>query len=54
MNNKTERFSYEGGCGIRERTHIEALKKELAWGIDKRLQIISNNLLFKTVKPLRN
>ena len=39
-------------------THINfrPLKEELVWAIhvDKRLQIISNILLFKTVIPLRN
>ena len=30
------------------------LKDELAWAIDKRLWVISNKILFKTVIPLRN
>ena len=30
------------------------LKQELAWVIDKRLRVISNKMLFKTVVPLRN
>ena len=30
------------------------LKEELAWAIDKWLQVISNKMLFKTVIPLRN
>ena len=30
-----------------------SLKEELAWAIDKRLQIIINTMLFKTVIPLR-
>ena len=29
ISNKTEHFSYKGGCGMRGRTHIEAFKKEL-------------------------
>ena len=29
-------------------------KEELAWVIDKRLRVISNKMLFKTVLPLRN
>ena len=37
---------------------IKTFKKELAWAIDKRLQIISNKMLFKTVsyttKKLKN
>ena len=48
------RFSYKGGCGVRGFTHIEAIKEELAWATDKRLQVISNIMLFKTVIPLRN
>ena len=27
ISNKTKRFSYKGGCGVRERTHIEAFKR---------------------------
>ena len=30
------------------------LKEELAWAIDKRFQVNSNVMLFKTVIPLRN
>ena len=37
-----ECFSYKDGCGIREYTHIETLKEELAWATDKWLQVISN------------
>ena len=29
-------------------------KEELAWAIDKRLQVISSKMLYKTVIPLRN
>ena len=36
-----ERFNYKGGCSIHERTPIETFKKELAWVIDKQLQVIS-------------
>ena len=39
-------------CGLH--TLIEAFKKELAWTTDKRLQVISNITLLKTVIPLRN
>ena len=50
-----EHFSYKGGCGICERTHIEVFKKEeLAWAIDKQLRLINNKMLFKTVVSLRN
>ena len=50
--NKTEYFSYKGGCGICKCTHIKLFKEELAWAIDERLQVIS--MLFETVIPLRN
>ena len=33
---------------------LSHLKEELTWVIDKRLWVISNNMLFKTVVPLRN
>ena len=33
-----EHFSYKGECGERKRTCIEALKEDLAWAIDIRLQ----------------
>ena len=49
-----ERFSYKGGCGIRELMHIEDLKEELASTIHKRLQVISNIMLFETAIPQRN
>ena len=47
LRNKTERFSYKGGCGIRKCMHIEMFKEELVWAIDERLQVISNKKLFK-------
>ena len=49
---KTECFNYKGGYGVHGLMHIEAFKEELAWVIDKRLQVISNKMLFKTVIPL--
>ena len=49
-----ERFSYKGGCGLCECLRIEVFKEELAWAIDKRLRVVSNKMLFKTVIPLRN
>ena len=49
-----ERLQLKGGCGICECTYIDALKEELAWAIDKQLQVISNKMLLKTVIPLRN
>ena len=48
-----ERFSYNGRCGISGRSRIEAFKEELAWAIDKWLQVVSNAMLFKTVIPPR-
>ena len=33
---------------------IKALKEELAWAMDKLFEFISNVMLLKTVKPLRN
>ena len=47
------RFSYKGGCDVRECTHIEAFKRRA--GIDKWLQLITSITLFKkTVIPLRS
>ena len=54
MSNKTERFIYKGGCVVRGRTSIKVIKEELAWAIDKWLQVISNIMFFKSVIPLRN
>ena len=35
------RFNYKGGCGVREHTRIEVLKKEqLAWVTDKWLGLL--------------
>ena len=51
MSSKIERFSYKGGCGVHGRTRIKVIKEELAWATDKRLQVISNVVLFKTVIP---
>ena len=36
------------------RAFIQNIQEELAWVIDKRLWVISNKILFKTVVPLRN
>ena len=30
--NKTELFSYKGGCGVHERTHIETFKRRAGLG----------------------
>ena len=42
-----------GGMYVNVRVS-RCLKEELAWVIDKRLWVISNKILFKTVVPLRN
>ena len=49
-----EHFSYKGGCGIHECTCIEAFKEAMVWATDKRLQVISIEMLFKILIPLRN
>ena len=53
-----QRLSYKGGCGVREGMRIEAIKRRAGLGIDKRLWLIINTLLFKTVsyttKKLKN
>ena len=43
MSNKTEHFSYKGGCGMHGRTCIKASKRRAT---DKWLQVISNIMLF--------
>ena len=42
INNKTERFSHKGGCGVCGSTHIKAFKEEVAWATDRWLPVISN------------
>ena len=32
MSNKTERFSYKDGCGMRGHTHIEVIKRRAGLG----------------------
>ena len=51
ISNKTERFSYKGGCGVC-RSYVS--RQELAWTTDKRFRVISNIMLLITVIPLRN
>ena len=48
-----ESLSYKGGCGVHERTYIEAFKGRAGLGIDKQLWLIINTMLFKAVIPLR-
>ena len=33
---------------------LRRLKEELAWAIDKQLQVNGNKMLFRTVVPLKN
>ena len=48
-----EGLSYNGGVAY-VNVHISRrLKEELGWVIDKRLWLIINKMLFKTVIPLR-
>ena len=54
ISNKTDWFSYKVGGGVYGVTHIEHWKAELTWAIDKRVQVISNIMLFIAVIPLRN
>ena len=54
ISNRTKRFSYKGGHGMRGRKRIEAFKRKAAWATYKRLRVISDIMLFKTVLPLRN
>ena len=55
ISNKMKRFSYKGGRGVCVGIHIlRRLKEELAWTTYKRLRVISNIMLFKTVIPLGN
>ena len=42
MSNKTERFSYKGGCDMRGHARVEAFKEELTWAKEKGLWVISN------------
>ena len=53
MSNKTEHFSYKGGCCMCGCAHIKAFKEDLAWAKGIRLWVISNIMLFKTVILLR-
>ena len=48
-----ERSSCKGGCGDMNVRISRRLKEEQGWAIDKRLQLIINKMLFKTVIALR-
>ena len=41
---------YNGGCGVQERTHIEAFKTSTGLGIDKQPRVISNKMFTKKLK----
>ena len=45
-----KQFSYKGRYGVHISRH---LKEELAWAIDKQLQVINNKMSY-TTKELRN
>ena len=55
--NKIVHFSYKGGCGICECTHIEAFKIRVGLGY-RWLRVINDKMLFKTgsynTKKLKN
>ena len=48
-----ERLSYRVGVAYVNVHVSRRLKEELGWAIDKRLWLIINKMLFKTVIPLR-
>ena len=49
-----ERFSIKVGVAYVNVHVLKWLKEKLAWAINKQLQVISNEMLFKAVIPLRN
>ena len=49
----TEYFSYQGGFGYVDVRVSSHLKEELTWTIDKRLQVISTIILFKSSKSTK-
>ena len=48
-----EHSSYRVGMAYINVRVSRRLKEKLGWAIDKRLQLIINKILFKTVIPLR-
>ena len=48
-----EHLIYKGGCGILNIHISRHFKEELASAIDKRLRLITNTMLLKTVMPPR-
>ena len=49
-----ERFSIKAGVAYVNVRISKHIKEELAWAINKRLLVISNEILFTTVMPLKN
>ena len=49
-----ECFSYKVGVTYVNICASKYFKEELAWAVDKWLQLISNKMLFKTIAPQRN
>ena len=41
-----ECFSYKGECGIRGHMHIEMFETKVCLGLDKRLQVITDEIAF--------
>ena len=48
-----EHLIYRVGVAYVNIRVLRRLKEELGWAIDKRLRLIINKMLFKTVIPLR-
>ena len=46
-------FSYNGGCGVHECTHIKAFKRRAGLGYRYLIRVIGSTLLFITAIPLR-
>ena len=49
-----KRFSFIKVGVVYMNVHVSKCLKELVWATDKRLWVISNKMLFKTVIPQRN
>ena len=48
-----ECLNYKVGVAYLNVRVSRRLKEELGWAIDKRIRLIANKMLFKTVIPLR-
>ena len=53
LSNKIEQFSYKGRRGWCRRMCIKLFKEQLAWAVDKRIQVISTIMLFKNSKTTK-